>query len=175
MARKLGSVSEWTLYILSEDNMSREDMSVRLVGDLISSLDRALSDFMSGPVGGALARALMSRVSLRVVGRLEGIPAPMLAALTRWRGLCTGSQLRINLAVNYDGGRDCLGEYGARDQSQIDLVFRSGGEHRLSGFFPMHTLYSEIFFTDLLWPEVGARDLYDALVWYSTRSRRFGR
>ncbi len=57
---------------------------------------------------------------------------------------------------------------------EIDLVIRSGGERRLSGFFPLLTLYSELYFIDKYWPEIGFEDLEEALKWYSTRERRMG-
>ncbi|MCE4610903.1 MAG: undecaprenyl diphosphate synthase family protein [Desulfurococcales archaeon] len=57
---------------------------------------------------------------------------------------------------------------------EIDLVIRSGGEKRLSGFFPLLTTYSELYFLDKLWPEVTIDDVEDALRWYAGRERRRG-
>jgi undecaprenyl pyrophosphate synthase len=57
---------------------------------------------------------------------------------------------------------------------EIDLVFRSGGARRLSGFFPRLTLYSELYFSDKLWPDVTIDDVREALRWYARRDRRRG-
>lgn len=55
-----------------------------------------------------------------------------------------------------------------------DLIIRTGGERRLSGYFPWQTVYSELYFTDTLWPDFTSEELDKALEDYSTRSRRFG-
>ena len=174
-ARGFLAVTEVSLYVLSEDNMRRGDDTVALVSELILTLDDGLRSFMSGPVGDALIRALLSGVCLRVVGDQGGVPPPAAAVLDRWRGLCTGSRFTVNLAVNYDGELDCAGAYPERERTPIDLVFRSGGEKRMSGFFPVQTLYSELYFSDSLWPEVGAEEMGLALSWFRSRQRRFGR
>jgi len=56
-----------------------------------------------------------------------------------------------------------------------DLVIRSGGERRLSNFLLLQAAYAELYFIDKLWPEVSEEDLDQALAWFSTRNRRFGR
>jgi len=56
----------------------------------------------------------------------------------------------------------------------IDLVIRTSGEERLSGFMPWQAGYSELYFSDKLWPDFTRRDLEDALKDYSDRQRRFG-
>jgi len=56
----------------------------------------------------------------------------------------------------------------------IDLVIRTGGMRRLSGFFPLQTTYAELYFTDLLWPEFSREELKKALEWYEARRRNFG-
>ncbi len=56
----------------------------------------------------------------------------------------------------------------------IDLVIRTGGMRRLSGFFPLQTTYSELYFTDLLWPEFSREELKKALEWYEAQKKNFG-
>ncbi len=56
-----------------------------------------------------------------------------------------------------------------------DLFIRTGGEHRISNFLLWHLAYTELYFTDLLWPEFDAGELDKALQWYANRQRRFGR
>ena len=57
---------------------------------------------------------------------------------------------------------------------QIDLVVRTGGMRRLSGFFPLQTTYAELYFTDTLWPEFTRDELRRALEWFSQQKRNFG-
>jgi undecaprenyl diphosphate synthase len=58
--------------------------------------------------------------------------------------------------------------------SSPDLLIRTGGEHRISNFLLWDMAYSELYFTDTLWPEFGAADLDEALAFYAGRQRRFG-
>jgi undecaprenyl diphosphate synthase len=55
-----------------------------------------------------------------------------------------------------------------------DLIIRTGGEFRLSGYFPWQSVYSELYFTKTLWPEFTPGELDKALKDYSERERRFG-
>lgn len=56
-----------------------------------------------------------------------------------------------------------------------DLLIRTGGERRISNFLLWDMAYSELYFTDTLWPEFGQADLEQALAFYAGRQRRFGR
>jgi len=56
-----------------------------------------------------------------------------------------------------------------------DLLIRTGGEHRISNFLLWDMAYSELYFTDTLWPDFGEADLDKAISFYSGRERRFGR
>ncbi len=56
-----------------------------------------------------------------------------------------------------------------------DLIIRTGGEHRLSNFLLWQAAYSELYFTDKLWPDFGAQELDAALADYAGRERRFGK
>ncbi|MBI4092641.1 MAG: di-trans,poly-cis-decaprenylcistransferase [Candidatus Kerfeldbacteria bacterium] len=60
------------------------------------------------------------------------------------------------------------------DIPEPDLVIRTSGEHRLSGFMPWQTEYSEYVFSEKLWPDFTAKDLDAALEEYRRRERRFG-
>jgi undecaprenyl diphosphate synthase len=56
----------------------------------------------------------------------------------------------------------------------VDLVIRTGGETRLSNFLTWQTVYSEIYFTDVLWPDFNAEEIDKALQFYNRKQRRFG-
>jgi len=105
--------------------------------------------------------------------------------------------MRVNLALNY-GGRDEIvravqkivkegikpGEIDeevianhlyTNGQADPDLIIRPGGEQRLSNFLLWQMSYSEIYFTDVLWPDFTPAELDKALAEYAKRQRRFGK
>ena len=57
----------------------------------------------------------------------------------------------------------------------VDLVIRTSGEHRISNFLLWQIAYAEFYFTDVLWPDFREKDLYDAIISYQKRERRFGK
>jgi undecaprenyl diphosphate synthase len=57
----------------------------------------------------------------------------------------------------------------------VDLVIRTSGEHRISNFLLWQIAYAEFYFTDVLWPDFKETDLYDAIISYQKRERRFGK
>ncbi|MBI4066962.1 di-trans,poly-cis-decaprenylcistransferase [Candidatus Gottesmanbacteria bacterium] len=56
-----------------------------------------------------------------------------------------------------------------------DIIIRTGGEKRLSGFLPWQSEYSELYFTDTLFPDFNKKELQKSIDWYQQRNRRFGR
>lgn len=61
------------------------------------------------------------------------------------------------------------------DTPEPDLVIRTGGEKRLSNFLLWHIAYSELYFTNTLWPDFDKLEMVKALLDYQSRERRFGR
>jgi undecaprenyl diphosphate synthase len=57
----------------------------------------------------------------------------------------------------------------------VDLLIRTSGEHRISNFLLWQIAYSELYFTDILWPDFKEEDLYEAIISYQKRERRFGK
>ena len=56
----------------------------------------------------------------------------------------------------------------------VDLLIRTGGEHRLSDFLLWECAYAELYFSPMMWPDFGAADLAAAVTWFHARERRFG-
>lgn len=108
--------------------------------------------------------------------------------------------LQLNIAVNYGGRWDIaeackiiaskvqsgelqlddvnaelVNEYiNLRELPEPDLFIRTGGEKRISNFLIWQLAYTELYFTDVLWPDFKSEDFADALNWYAARQRRFG-
>ncbi len=61
-----------------------------------------------------------------------------------------------------------------RDLPDVDLLIRTGGEQRLSDFLLLESAYAELYFTDVLWPDFGEKNLIEAFDAFGSRERRFG-
>src|SRR5690606_8915667 len=57
----------------------------------------------------------------------------------------------------------------------VDLLVRTSGEHRISNFLLWQIAYAELYFTDVLWPDFKEEDLYEAIISFQQRERRFGK
>jgi undecaprenyl diphosphate synthase len=143
-----------------------------------------------------------NKVKLRVIGELSAFPQRLQdkikKSIDEMAG-CTG--LHLNIAANYGGRWDVanaakqiarqvqLGELTLEqidenqlnaftqlsDLPEVDLFIRTGGEVRVSNFLLWQIAYSEMVFSDVLWPEFGEEALKDAIDQFSKRQRRFGK
>ena len=116
---------------------------------------------------------------------------------TEFRYLSEWDRLMLNVAFNYSGrheivdaARRCVADGLTAEQIDedaidsrlytvglppLDLLIRTGREHRISNFLIWQAQYAELYFTDLLWPDFGPAALDAALVEFASRHRRFGR
>jgi len=62
-----------------------------------------------------------------------------------------------------------------RNLPEVDLLIRTSGEHRISNFLLWQIAYAELYFTDILWPDFKEENLYEAIISYQKRERRFGK
>jgi undecaprenyl diphosphate synthase len=62
-----------------------------------------------------------------------------------------------------------------RNLPDVDLLIRTSGEHRISNFLLWQIAYAELYFTNVLWPDFSEDDLYEAIISYQKRERRFGK
>lgn len=137
-------------------------------------------------------------VRIRVLGELERFPKDIAETSRRWiEQTKDNDKLNLTFALNY-GGRDeivravnrflrenpgatqidepSFGQYLDTDgMPDPDLIIRPGGQLRLSGFLPWQSVYSELYFSDVLMPDFDAAEFDRALEDYQSRQRRFGR
>ena len=111
---------------------------------------------------------------LHTFGGLEGIPdwAPNRESIMA-SGEPSDDQLTIHLGINYSGDNE-QSRSQSSDVPAVDLLVRTGGQHRLSGFLPMQMQYAELWFTDTLWPAFERTEFEEALEWFSSQKRNFG-
>ncbi len=184
-----------TLYALSAENLARKDEELQHLYELIQSrLEKLYVD----------PRIHRSRMRVKAMGRLELLPQSIRDVLDRLdEATREYSDHFLNIAMAY-GGQDELvdavkkignkiqrGDLSVDDiskeeiesnlytshlpQAAPDLILRTSGEKRLSGFLLWQSAYSELMFTDILWPEFRKIDLMRAIRTYQKRRRRLGR
>ena len=136
-------------------------------------------------------------IRLRHIGRLHQLPDFLRAAINQAVELTRDNMgMTLNLAFSYTGRAEIIdavrqlvkdnipsqdideetfSNYLYTDgMPDVDLVIRTAGEFRLSNFLLWQTAYSELFFSESLWPDFGTAELSLALQEYSRRRRRFG-
>jgi len=150
-----------TLFAFSADNWKRP------AGE-VSTLMRLFARHLRTET----PRCVQNGVALRVVGRRDRLPGPLVDTIERSEAAtAAGQRLELRLAVDYSAR-------AAIERGQllpdVDLVIRTGGEQRLSDFLLWESAYAELYFTDTMWPDFGADDLSAALTWFHARERRFG-
>jgi undecaprenyl diphosphate synthase len=150
-----------TLFAFSADNWKRPAPEV-------SALMRLFARHLRTET----PRCIEHGVALRVIGRRDRLPGPLVEAIERAEAAtAAGTRLELRLAVDYSA-RHAI-ETG-RLLPDVDLLIRTGGEQRLSDFLLWECAYAEILFTTTMWPDFGTADLAAAVAWFHARDRRFG-
>ena len=189
VCRDLG-ISALTLYAFSLENWKRPREEVALLMELFAEFfQHHCSQF------------LQKGVRFRAIGRIELLPGPLQVMIRELEDASQDfDQLTVTLALSY-GGRDeivtavnrivrdtaqGLVEEGPFNEARFaqylntfdlpdpDLVIRTSGESRVSNFLLWQIAYSELYFTQTLWPDFRRQDMLLALLEYQTRERRLG-
>ena len=122
------------------------------------------------------------QIRLRFLGDLSAISPELQALVDRTNEISTHIHgFQANVCLNYGtADPDSLTEAGFSDYlysagiPDPELIIRTSGEERLSGFLLWQCAYSEFYFCDTLWPDFDARALDKAIIAYQSRDRRFG-
>lgn len=182
-----------TLFGFSTENFSRSQEEVDYLMDLITG---KLKQFQTDP-------AIKSeRVRVKVIGRRTDLSDEMNREIDIVEAMTANhDRFLLNIALSYGGRaeiidavREVAGEVQAGslsvddiDEAKFaeylytqgvpdpDLIIRTSGEERLSGFLLWQSAYSELYFTDVFWPAFRMIDFWRALRIYQQRERRFGR
>ena len=146
-----------------------------------------------------VARLHENGICFRVIGDLSRFDETLVKVIREAEALTAGNtRFNLTVAANYGGRWDILNamsrlmarhperregftedelasELSMNFAPEPDLFIRTGGETRISNFLLWQLAYSELFFTDVLWPDFDAAALADAIASYQRRERRFGR
>ncbi len=179
-------VKELTLYAFSTENWSRSPSEVKFLMNLLKSqLVEQREEIMK------------QNIRFSAIGQLEKLPAAVRRELEITAGLSRkNTGLHARLALNYGGRQEVLDAVARLCGSRLpkhaitekqfrkylydpqmhdpDLLIRTGGEIRVSNFLLWQISYSELYFTEVLWPDFGKAQLEAAMQEFSRRERRFG-
>jgi undecaprenyl diphosphate synthase len=180
-----------TLYTFSSENWRRPKTEVA-----------ALMQLLTQTTENALDELLENDVKLITIGRIDGLPPNRHAVIQKAVEKTRNNKgLILNLALNYGGRSEILdavkaiansARAGIVDPKDIteelfsgflytadlpdpDLLIRTSGEKRISNFLLWQTSYTELFITDTLWPDFKRDQLFEAIIDYQKRERRFGK
>lgn len=181
--KELLNINEISIYIASIDNVNRTDKTKLILLELFKEINNIINNpekFFDKSIIDTINK-YSKDIGFNIIGDINILPKNIIESIEKYKKLFIGKKYIINLAVCYDYNKDIINETKKdninynREQSNIDIVFRSGGEYRLSGFFPTKIIYSELFFLKKLWLDVNIDDIYNVLLEYNKRERRFGK
>jgi undecaprenyl diphosphate synthase len=187
---KLG-ISHLTLYAFSTENWNRPKMEVdTLMNLLIKSLKKELKTLQD------------NQIKLNSIGNISLLPTKaqqeLLEVINKTKD---NQQMTLTLALSYGSREELVSAIKAigdkvknniispdsidetiinqhlytHNLPDVDLLIRTSGEHRLSNFMLWQIAYAELYFTDVLWPDFREQHLYEAIISYQKRERRFGK
>lgn len=182
-----------SLYAFSTENWRRPADEVSFLMKLpVTFFDNFVPDLMA------------NNVRVTTMGDIESLPANTVEAVHKAvEETAANTGMILNFALNYGGQAEIISAAQALaaqvadgtlspqeidksnfeanlatgflgELAQPDLMIRTSGEERLSNFLTYQSAYSELYFTDVLWPDFGAADFQAALEAYTKRDRRFG-
>ena len=180
-----------TLYAFSTENWNRPKFEVdTLMKLLVSSLKKEIKTLEE------------NNIKLNAIGNLDALPnrahRELLDVIERTK---TNSKMTLTLALSYAAREEIIktikeislkvknnlisasnidesvinNHLYTRDLPDVDLLIRTSGEHRISNFLLWQIAYAELYFTDTLWPDYRKDHLFEAILNYQNRERRFGK
>lgn len=189
LCREVG-VSYLTLYAFSEENWQRPPLEVQA---LMQLLGRYLQQ--------EIAEMVENQIAFQAIGDLSKLPAKIQRQLAETTAATSAGQaLTLTLALSYgarseivlaarqlaakvraglltpeDINRELFAQHlYTKNLPDPDLLIRTSGEHRISNFLLWQLAYTELYFTDTLWPDFREEEFLTALLDFQRRDRRFG-
>ncbi|WP_026631267.1 isoprenyl transferase [Dyadobacter alkalitolerans] len=181
-----------TLYAFSTENWARPEFEVR-----------ALMELLVQSIGNELPTMLKNNVKLDTIGDTESLPKSCRRTLAEAvEATKANTGLNLILALGYSGKWDITqaarkiaedvkngviapqeineemlaANLATQNRPEVDLMLRTGGDHRISNFLLWQLAYAELYFYEnLFWPDFRREHLYEAIAAFQNRERRFGK
>lgn len=164
-------IDEITIWALSSDNLKkRTNVEIQIIFNL--------SQFYLKKY---LEKLIQANIIIQFYGETKNLPTNLTKLFKEAETKTEkNTGLKINLLYNYNGAEDLAnlqtkGKLLTEKIPPIDLIIRTSGEQRLSGFLPKQSMYSELIFYPKLWGELNKNDFKKIMIEYSCRERRFGK
>ena len=172
-----------SLYAFSTENWKRPQKEIDfLMQILIKYIDDQLNKLVT------------QGVKINILGDISVLPEKVIQKIEyALDSTKDNDKLILNIAINYGSRQEILRAVNTaiedgeiltddefsnllytRNQPDVDLLIRPGGEKRLSNFLLYQMSYAELYFLDIYWPDFKLESLIDAIYWYQNRNRRFG-
>ncbi|MDU7330111.1 MAG: isoprenyl transferase [Finegoldia magna] len=172
-----------SLYAFSTENWKRPQKEIDfLMQILIKYIDDQLNKLVT------------QGVKINILGDISVLPEKVIQKIEyALDSTKNNDKLILNIAINYGSRQEILRAVNTaiedgeiltddefsnllytRNQPDVDLLIRPGGEKRLSNFLLYQMSYAELYFSDIYWPDFKLESLIDAIYWYQNRNRRFG-
>lgn len=172
-----------SLYAFSTENWKRPQKEIDfLMQILIKYIDEQLNKLVT------------QGVKINILGDISVLPKKVIQKIEyALDSTKDNDKLILNIAINYGSRQEILKAVNTaiekgkiltddefsnllytRNQPDVDLLIRPGGEKRLSNFLLYQMSYAELYFSDIYWPDFKLESLIDAIYWYQNRDRRFG-
>ena len=180
-----------TLYAFSTENWNRPRLEVNALMEMLVHTIQAEMETMN-----------KNNIRLAAIGDIEKLPNATRKALNNGiANTSNNSRMTLTLALNYSSRWEIMeamkkvadlaskGELDAGDIDQTkvssllsthqmpdpELLIRTSGEHRISNFLLWQIAYTELYFSDVYWPDFDKEEFYKAILSYQQRERRFGK
>jgi undecaprenyl diphosphate synthase len=181
-ANKLG-IKYLTVYAFSTENWKRPKEEVEYLMNLpFQFLERTNKEFKN------------ENIKIKIIGTKNKLPEKLINKIIEVeKNTENNTGLNLIISFNYGGKEEIVSAVKRLTQSNleineenlekflytenipnVDLLIRTSGEYRISNFLLWQTAYSELYFTDVLWPDFNKKCFDDALNEYNKRERRFG-
>lgn len=178
-------IKHLTLYAFSTENWERPKLEVD-----------GLMTLLVNTIKSEMPTLVKNNIKLSTIGKTEDLPEAAQKNLQQAISTTsTNNGMELILALNYSGRWDILNAVNSAlkqgvqnvDTSSLsellstkgtpdpELLIRTSGEMRISNFLLWQMAYTELFFTDVLWPDFRKKHLYEAIIAYQNRERRFGK
>ena len=184
------NIQALTLFAFSSENWKRPEDEVKILMELFKLV-----------LNSEVKKLNKNNIRLRVIGDIEGFDQKLIAKIRQAEQLTEqNTALTLNIAANYGGRWDivdaaqkiakkvqdkhlsieqiseaCFDQHTSlASLPPLDLLIRTGGDHRISNFLLWQCAYAELYFCDTLWPDFNEQVFAQALDDFACRQRRFG-